>query len=118
MKIKKSTRLYIMIALISVLSSVSTIYVVEYLRTPPTAAYAAIGDIRDHDMLFSIMNDVDRINNNVKKIYENTDKLLRIIDENMLTSSELLRERNAQQKTRNEIEHIDKLLAKINDKIK
>lgn len=40
MKIKKSTRLYIVIALISALSSLSTICVVEYLRTPPTAAYA------------------------------------------------------------------------------
>lgn len=59
MKIKKSTRLYIMIALISALSSISTVCLFEYIRTPPTAAYADERQLEKIiDLLKTIKDDV------------------------------------------------------------
>lgn len=65
MKIKKSTKLYIMIALISALSSLSTACVFEYLRTPPTAAYA----LESHD-LNPILQILRNIDSTVSSIYK------------------------------------------------
>lgn len=65
MKIKKSTRLYIMIALISALSSLSTVCIFEYLRTPPKEAYAL--ESYDLDPILHILRNID---STVSRIYK------------------------------------------------
>lgn len=53
-----------MIALISTLSSLSTVCVLEYLRTPPTAAYAELNSW-DLDIINRTLQSIDA---NVRKI--------------------------------------------------
>lgn len=65
MKVKKSARLYLMIALISALSSTGTVCAIEFLRTPPTAAYAAASS-RDMEVIIKLLQNIEIL---LDKIY-------------------------------------------------
>lgn len=65
MKVKKSARLYLMIALISALSGTGTVCAIEFLRTPPAAAYAAASR-QEMEVIIKLLQNIEIL---LDKIY-------------------------------------------------